>query len=130
HERHGFSDSVYSLFDEKIQEFRHIVGDLLGRVRALRIRMCLRIRLYQGTDGVLRGDKSRDIIIDRKDINDPAFVIPDVTCTGFQDPAVIRSGKVAETVVDLSRVRPEGLQYDAGRPVAGMAVGYMAIFDI
>ena len=59
------------------------MGDRLRRVRVLFLCVVLGLSLYQTMESVLHGKQGRDVIINGKDVVDPAVVIADVKGAGF-----------------------------------------------
>ena len=56
--------------------------------------------------------------------------IPYVKGTGFQNPAVLRACEIRKLILYFGSVFVQGLQYDPGRSVSGLAVCHLSVFNV
>ena len=104
HQRHRLAHQLDALLDELVQQVGHVAGD------GLRLPGLL-LRSGKLAEHVLHGQHEGDVVVDAEDADGGPVVVADVDGGGLENLSVLRLGQVAQVVLKLLPVAPQGLQH-------------------
>ena len=122
HQGHRLAHDLHALLNELVQQ----VGDVAGDGLRLLLLLLGGGELLQGG---LHGQHQSDVVIDAEDADWVPVVVPDVDGGGLEDLAVPGLGQVAQVVLQLTALPPQGLQHHMGRAIPHLPAGDLAILN-